>query len=150
MCVMFTLTQVHCNPAADHFTYYLMTLPQGFDVSQNEAFEEIPRKAHQVAVSNRHKFSIKCTATTFLSSNMCCEWKIKVFGGPFILKSTIVFKSMDGSPTSGLFRKTSQSQILQWALILGGRFVLLTIGLLICLTTFNFVCMGCGPDAGNI
>ena len=34
-------------------------------MSQNEAFEGIPRKAHQVSASNLHKFSINCTARTF-------------------------------------------------------------------------------------
>ena len=67
-CVMFILTRVHCDPAADHITrqiYYITTLPLVFDGFQNEAFERIPRKAHQISASNLNKFSIKCTAKTF-------------------------------------------------------------------------------------
>ena len=65
-CVMFTLTRVHYDPAAYHFTWYYITiLPCVFDVSQNKAFEGIPRKAHQVSASNLQKFSIKCTARIF-------------------------------------------------------------------------------------
>ena len=65
-CGMFTLTRVHSDPAADHLTwYYVTTLHRVFDVSQHVAFEEIPRKAHQVSASNLHKFNIKCTAITF-------------------------------------------------------------------------------------
>ena len=60
------LTWVHCDPAADHFTwYYVKTLHRVFYVSQNVAFEGIPRKAHQVSASNLYKFSIKCTPRTF-------------------------------------------------------------------------------------
>ena len=45
--------------------YCITTFPRVFDVSQNEAFEGIPRKAHQVSALNLRKFSIKCTARTF-------------------------------------------------------------------------------------
>ena len=63
---MFTLMRVHCDPAADHFTwYYETTLHRVFDVSQNVAIEGISRKAHKVSASNLHKFSIKCTPRTF-------------------------------------------------------------------------------------
>ena len=46
-CVMFTVTRVHCDPANEHFTwYYVTTLHRVYDMSQNVAFEGIPRKAH--------------------------------------------------------------------------------------------------------
>ena len=65
-CIIFTLTWVHSDPDTDHFEwYYVTTKPRVDDVSQNVAFEGIPRKAHQVSVSNHHIFSIKCTAISF-------------------------------------------------------------------------------------
>ena len=36
---MFTLTRVHCDPAADHFKWFhVATLHRIYDVSQNVAF----------------------------------------------------------------------------------------------------------------
>ena len=65
---MYTLTLVHCNPAADHFTwYYVTTLHRVFDIISERGIRRISTKAHQV-LSNLHKFSIKCTAKTFNSA----------------------------------------------------------------------------------
>ena len=53
LCVMFTLTRAHCDPAADHFTwYYITTLHRVFDVSQNVAFQRISRRAHRFNIES--------------------------------------------------------------------------------------------------